>query len=228
MPAFNLLSERELDNLVSYVIHLSMRGELEISLIQQVLNKEIGNEDELFNRAMTTEDAKGPPGLVELITKWSESETAITPDKGWFPTAEKDREQAVREGFKLFFAAGCTSCHTDFGRSAQFQYDVWGTLVRPINLTTGVYRGGRRPIDLYWRIRSGIIVMPGFDKNSTFNVEVEEGGKKVEKKIPADDKKIGQLVAFLQALPYPKMLPDDLREQIYGIKPQPREKAKEH
>jgi len=31
-----------------------------------------------------------------------------------------------------------------------------GTLVRPNNWTAGVYRGGRRPIDMYWRIKLGI------------------------------------------------------------------------
>ena len=36
------------------------------------------------------------------------------------------------------------------------RWDAWGTLVRPNNLTNGIYRGGRRNVDLYYRIHSGI------------------------------------------------------------------------
>ena len=34
--------------------------------------------------------------------------------------------------------------------------DDWGNPLRPNNLNRGVYRGGRRPIDIYWRIAKGI------------------------------------------------------------------------
>jgi mono/diheme cytochrome c family protein len=34
--------------------------------------------------------------------------------------------------------------------------DDWGNPIRPANLNRGVYKGGRRPIDLYWRIAKGI------------------------------------------------------------------------
>ena len=34
--------------------------------------------------------------------------------------------------------------------------DEWGNPLRPANLLEGTYRGGRRPIDLYWRIAKGI------------------------------------------------------------------------
>lgn len=34
--------------------------------------------------------------------------------------------------------------------------DDWGSPLRPSNLNKGVYKGGRRPIDLYWRIANGI------------------------------------------------------------------------
>ena len=33
-------------------------------------------------------------------------------------------------------------------------------LLRPRNLRQGVYRGGRRPVDLYWRLRNGIVGTP--------------------------------------------------------------------
>ena len=68
-----------------------------------------------------------------------------------------------------------------------YKYDAWGTIVRPTDLTTGIYRGGRRPIDLYWRIHSGIngVSMPASEK--------------------LEPKDIWDLVNFLQVLPYPAM-----------------------
>ena len=34
--------------------------------------------------------------------------------------------------------------------------DFWNNPLRPANLINGVYKGGRRPLDLYWRIAKGI------------------------------------------------------------------------
>ena len=34
--------------------------------------------------------------------------------------------------------------------------DVWDNPLRPASLVDGVYKGGRRPLDLYWRIAKGI------------------------------------------------------------------------
>ena len=38
----------------------------------------------------------------------------------------------------------------------QGSHDVWNNPLRPANLTDGVYKGGRRPLDLYWRLAKGI------------------------------------------------------------------------
>ena len=150
-----------------------------------------------------------------FLKKWFDSnQKAIEPSA--YPFKDGDEEQlkaSVRRGYELFTdpqgAGSCIGCHVDFGRQAPFRYDYWGSLVRPANVTAGVYRGGRRPIDLYWRIKGGIRPsgMPGADL-------------KIDKA-----KKIDQywdVVNFLQALPYPQMLPQadsdypiDIRERIY-------------
>jgi hypothetical protein len=63
-----------------------------------------------------------------------------------------------------------------------------------MDLTKGVYRGGRRPIDLYYRIHSGI---NGSNMASLLDVEGET---------PKDrEKRIWDLINFLQVLPYPEM-----------------------
>jgi mono/diheme cytochrome c family protein len=53
-------------------------------------------------------------------------------------------------------AVNCSQCHPNFGREAKFRWDEWGTLARPNNFEKGVFRGGRRPVDLYYRVHSGI------------------------------------------------------------------------
>jgi len=91
--------------------------------------------------------------------------------------------------------AGCITCHKDYGRKNNYLWDDWGTIVKPANLTRDIYRGGRRPIDFFWRIHGGIagVGMAGFSSN-------------------LKDDQIWDLVNFLMILPYPKM-----REQ-YGIR----------
>jgi mono/diheme cytochrome c family protein len=71
--------------------------------------------------------------------------------------------------------------------------DDWGNPLRPANLTLGVYKGGRRPIDLYWRIAKGIngAQMPSH-AGSILN-----------------DQEIWDVINFVLALPYePELLKD--------------------
>jgi mono/diheme cytochrome c family protein len=63
--------------------------------------------------------------------------------------------------------------------------DDWGNPFRPANLNRGVYKGGRRPIDLYWRIAKGI------------------NGAKMPAHYPTiEPERIWDLVNFVLALPY--------------------------
>ena len=43
-------------------------------------------------------------------------------------------------------------------------HDVWDNVNQPRNLTYGIYRGGRRPVDLFRRVHAGIkgTRMPSF------------------------------------------------------------------
>ena len=71
--------------------------------------------------------------------------------------------------------------------------DDWGNPLRPANLNRGIYKGGRRPIDIYWRIAKGIngAQMPAHYPS------------------PFDDKKMWDVVNFVLALPYePELLRD--------------------
>ena len=55
---------------------------------------------------------------------------------------------------------------------------------RPRNLRLGIYRGGRRPVDLYWRIRNGIDGTP------------MPAGQKLT------DEQVWSLVDYVRNLPY--------------------------
>ncbi len=71
--------------------------------------------------------------------------------------------------------------------------DDWGNPLRPANLNRGVYKGGRRPIDIFWRIAKGIngAQMPAHYPS------------------PLNEKKVWDLVNFVLALPYePELLRD--------------------
>ncbi|MCE9525885.1 MAG: c-type cytochrome [Planctomycetales bacterium] len=120
--------------------------------------------------------------------------------------------ESQQRGRKLFYGpiANCFSCHgpTALGDGQLGDYDGWTVElitkaptpeiisdfeshgmpkprnIRPRNLRQGVYRGGVRPLDLYWRVRNGIegTPMPGNDK-----LKPEE---------------IWHLVNYVQSLPY--------------------------
>jgi mono/diheme cytochrome c family protein len=218
MPSFGLLEEDEKEAVVSYIIHLSLRGETEMYTMTPLLDGS-GLEGKVRDKIeeVLTDSRSG------LLKAWKDSnDKGIEPDAyPYTDTESRPPEASIRRGYRIFTDpkgnGSCIACHVDFGRQAPFRYDRWGTLVRPANLTAGVYRGGRRPLDLYWRIRGGIepSQMPKADfTDKTANKE------QWDKADPYWD-----LVNFLQALPYPRMLPEDLREGIYGTRRKP---AAEH
>jgi mono/diheme cytochrome c family protein len=206
MPSFGLLDEeKELQPLISYVIHLSLRGEVERDVIRNNLdpdedrNADVGDYAkerlELRWKQWKSTDRKSiKPSEVPSYAGKTSSQLS--------KAEEKELHESIRRGFALFTtgSAQCRSCHNDFGRANDFKYDDWGTIVRPANLTAGVYRGGRRPLDLYFRIHSGIngAQMPAFIDS------------------PLNSGQIWDIVNFLEAMPYRNMLPPDVKEQVYG------------
>ncbi len=206
MPNFNLLSDKDLEGLVSYVIHLSIRGRVESDIVKVffeadakaggalVWNRPPGGEEDEMNKAQAVQmQAK------KVAASWKDSSTKsrqIVPVS--YKELDPDQLKAsVLRGQQLFIgdekhprgkAANCKQCHDDYGRQARFKFDDWGTLVRPNNFTIGVFRGGRRPVDLYYRIHSGI--------NGS-------GMNNFGATLPGED--IWDLVNFVSSLSYPGM-----------------------
>lgn len=101
-----------------------------------------------------------------------------------------DTPESRARGRALYLSdkAKCASCHGPYGKgngpqAETFQndprtgttyplpglYDDWGNPLPPRDLTQGIYRGGRRPIDVYRRIYAGIkgTPMPAFGGSLT-------------------------------------------------------------
>ena len=178
MPSFRNLPGEEIEALVEYIKYLAIRGETELFLFQLIVDEDeylpldsMAKEmvaDEIAWYGRLWEDAEGQkvapplPPRVDTPELWAAS-LAV----GRRLYASKDAE--------------CVKCHGPEGRGDGEQtelYDDWNQRkkgvtpeltrqmadrfalpiqqLRPRDYTEGVYRGGDRPIDLYWRIHVGI------------------------------------------------------------------------
>ena len=145
----------------------------------------------------------------DTVSTWLEADSQMTevppPPENW------NTPESIAEGKRLFFTslASCSKCHGDMalGDGQTNDYDEWtkelqpgnpdalkeflalGALeprnILPRNLRKGVYRGGRRPVDLFWRIKNGIpgTPMPAASQELT-------------------NDQIWHLIAYVRSLPY--------------------------
>jgi mono/diheme cytochrome c family protein len=210
MPSFGLQPDEDLNAIVSYVIHLSLRGQVEYQLMRELFSD---NPDPAKMEAAALTSLIGEAGetLKDFAGQWVAAETQPIPVARFpvepYDPKSKGGQASIERGHKLFLGLGvnqasCVSCHVDYGRQLAYKYDEWGTVVRPRDMTAGVFRGGRRPIDIYYRIFNGVngTPMPAFVTEQT------------EEKM----KQVWDLVNFIQAVPYPGMLPEEVRRQVYG------------
>jgi mono/diheme cytochrome c family protein len=143
----------------------------------------------------------------DLVTSWNTAEqpdALVVPKKSRTPDSPESRER----GRKLFVSdvAKCAQCHGPAGRgdgpqTEDYQlipgstkkfskpglFDAWDHPIKPRDLTSGIYRGGRRPLDIYRRVYSGIkgTPMPPFGS-------------------ALKDEEIWDLVNYAMSLPYQK------------------------
>jgi len=225
MPAFEaILSDDEIEQVVDYVIFLSIRGETELSLIDEGTIT-----DENDPEALSADTARGVAESV--FNKWKAAQSqVVNPPIARTPTSQ----ESILRGRELFSGKTkekleCAGCHGSqgLGDGPSFvsqdvfnrvvfggnpseredrikalddktkelwaqKLDEWGNPLRPANLKRGVYKGGRRPLDIYWRIAKGIT------------------GAQMPAHYPTiNEKQIWDLVNFVLALPYqPELLKD--------------------
>ena len=205
MPAFEaLLSDDEIEQVIDYVIFLSIRGETELSLIDEGLIS-----DENDPQALSLEVARdiaaeriqqvenGPDGgrqppepsdgfdaqrafSVAVNYSWARRRRSSTAPDATVPCARGDGPTFVSQDvFNRVVFGGNPSEREERLKELDDKVrevwnqklDDWGNPIRPANLNRGVYKGGRRPLDLYWRISKGITganmpPLPGFSDHN--------------------------------------------------------------
>jgi mono/diheme cytochrome c family protein len=195
MPPFGMRTEEERDRLIDYVMFLSTRGRTELEVLRTVL---VHGEDGLSGDVATEAAAV----LKAELKGWAAAESQVIPAT---PPALADGStelaESIRRGHGLFLdpkGGGCVTCHANYGREAKFQYDVWGTRIKPAPLTEVRKKGGDDLEQLYCRIRGGI---------PPSNMPAATG---------LTEAQTWDVVYFLRALPYPDRLPEDVRARVYG------------
>jgi mono/diheme cytochrome c family protein len=158
MPSFRRFSDAQLHGLADYVRLLAIRGETEI-LMTSFYTADEGLHFGFVQESYTDVVGNWRTAAEKLI------EVAEVPEV----TAER-----IEHGRTLFMTPGekgganCVSCHGPDGRGGgvsawepgkeglEYVKDDWGNEIQPRDLTRGVFRFGRRPVDLYRRIYAGI------------------------------------------------------------------------
>ena len=186
------LPREEAKPLAVYTMFLSIRGEVELELLKAMADPE-GDPANL--------EAEGFKQLDRVLKLWARADSEKPVPHAVQPRPDDvtaEYAESIRRGQKLFVSqtAGCTSCHTDYGRTPTFRYDVWGVPNRVRDLTDKPRHWAREPNELAAQLVNGIPAanMPG-------NPLLTAG-------------EIADLVHFTRELPYPQRLPDDVRRAV--------------
>jgi len=221
MPAFEaLMNDAEIEQVVDYMTFLSLRGETELALVdeaaatgeltpeaandvaQSVFAKWKGAEAQVMNPPLPR-----PESTRESVQRGRELFLGLNKSGNKVDCTSCHGPQAVGNGPS--FVGQDVFNDVVFGGDPETMgdrldrydpkvkelwknsLDDWGNPIRPANLNRGVYKGGRRPIDLYWRIAKGI------------------NGAKMPAHYPTiEPERIWDLVNFVLALPYEPALLD--------------------
>ena len=157
MPSFDRFSEEQLDAVVEYVLALTFRGELERQLAGYAYEDEELPDEEGLQETVD-----------EILAAWEDSSSKIVMPVTVMPPMT---DASVQIGHEIFLSKACNKCHGNFGRggsmgNVEIGKDAWGNEGSAADLSSGMFRGGDRPIDIYRRISSGIngTPMPSFKK----------------------------------------------------------------
>ncbi|MFO0812344.1 MAG: c-type cytochrome [Gemmatales bacterium] len=146
--------DEQLNAIVSYVIHLSIRGQVEYRLTRFWLE-----EDEKPGEKDVAKEVK------DIVKQWaSDAKRSYTPSIPWEEVEREGNATGWAKGKELFLTkAGCIDCHGKDGmanpeelKNIAAMKDDWGAPIKPRSFVSESFRGGDRPIDLFYRIRLGI------------------------------------------------------------------------
>ena len=180
MPSFDALREQQRDDLVEYVKYLSVRGETELCLFGLVVD-----EDEYLPLDMDMVMEEGVAPVARMWKEAPAEAISAQEARSDAPPVDTPelRAASIARGRELYGRkeSQCVKCHGPQGAGDGEEpelYDEWNkpkkgvtpeqtaelarlyTLpiqeLRPRNFREGTFRGGSRPVDLYWRIHVGI------------------------------------------------------------------------
>lgn len=177
MPSFERLPEGEIEALAEYVKYLSIRGETELYLAQLVIDSDETVDPK--NLGDILEDSVKP-----VAQSWqSAAQRRISPPAPPPTDSPENISASLTRGREIFLSRGaqCFKCHGPEGRGdgeLRPLYDDWNkpkkgdspsrtrelaarfTLplaeLKPRNFTEGIFHGGDRPTDQYYRVSVGI------------------------------------------------------------------------
>ncbi len=159
MPSFRRFSKAELHGLTDYVRLLGIRGMVESDLVVTYQNESAISVDyvtEAYERTWK---------------RWKDQDDKLIALEEAVPAPTPELIARGRELFLDAKTGNCASCHgeqglgngpsaftldPDTGEKVSAYKDDWGHPIVPRNLTYGLFRGGRRPVDIYRRIHAGI------------------------------------------------------------------------
>lgn len=224
MPSFKLLADTEITALIDYVKYLSIRGEVERRLADDMAF-ELDAEELLETSAeFLLEDV-----VTSVVDRWRMADSQVSQVVRRPDWDEQETSASIHRGQELFYGAvaNCVKCHgnSQLGDGQRTDYDDWakdyadltkltkqeerqevlaelaklGGLkprnIHPRNLRGGIYRGGRRPVDLYLRILNGIDGSP----MPAAILKAADAGPEV-KGLTSDD--VWHLVDYVRSLPH--------------------------
>jgi mono/diheme cytochrome c family protein len=196
MPSFRRFTDAQLHGLVDYVRLLAIRGETEILLAS------FYSPDDGLNFANVEEN------FTDVVARWRAAGENLIAFEGKVPEVTEER---IAHGRALFTTPGekgganCVSCHGPTGRGdgpsvwepgkegKEYAKDDWGHPIQPRDLSRGVFRFGRRPIDLYRRIYAGI---NGTPMPEHFGMTITENG--AQRTMTEDD--LWDIVFYVRSL----------------------------
>ena len=195
MPSFARFPMSMRSGLADYVRLLAIRGETEILTAGEFDGYEGFKLGVLLDNYELTVD------------RWRGAGEKLIAFEGEIPHSTPERVDHGRALFMSETGANCVKCHGVQGRGngvsawevgkvdEEYAKDDWKNEIQPRDLTRGIYRFGRRPIDLYRRIYAGI---NGTPMPEHFGMQITEPDGTTRR---LDENDIWDLVFYVRALP---------------------------
>jgi len=148
MPSFKLLPEAQLRDVAAFVLALA-----ELGLMRREVDSVLDDEG-LTLAALLADRERFDAIRTEVLDDAYESVWPVA-----MPAQPPDDADSRARGAELY-AQQCVACHgasgRGDGRSSFHLRDSRDAVIRPRDFTTGIFRAGSRPEDLFLRLRTGL------------------------------------------------------------------------